>query len=111
MDLDRIRMREVLANLIINAIHHTPAGGRIVVCVTSPGSGATIQVVDSGRGIAAEDLDGIFEAHSGNGGTLRGSGLGLAIARESRGLSRAKFALICPDGIRRASPARIRAVP
>jgi two-component system OmpR family sensor kinase/two-component system sensor histidine kinase BaeS len=81
VDLDRIRMREVLANLIVNAIHHTPAGGRIVVRVTSPGSGATIQVVDSGRGIAREDLDGIFERFR-KGQDSRGSGLGLAIARE-----------------------------
>ena len=49
--------------------------------MTSPGSGATIQVVDSGRGIAPEDLDGIFERLRKRRDS-RGSGLGLAIARE-----------------------------
>jgi two-component system OmpR family sensor kinase/two-component system sensor histidine kinase BaeS len=81
VDLDRVRMREVLTNLIVNAIQHTPAGGRVVIGLTTLASGVVIQVIDSGRGIAPEDLAGIFERFR-KGPDSRGSGLGLAIARE-----------------------------
>jgi signal transduction histidine kinase len=79
--LDRVRMREVLTNLIVNAIQHAPAGGRVVIGLTTLASGVVIQVIDSGRGIAPEDLNGIFERFR-KGRDSRGSGLGLAIARE-----------------------------
>ena len=81
VDLDRVRLREVLTNLIVNAIQHTPEDGRVVIGLTTLASAVVIQVIDSGRGIAPADLDGIFERFR-KGRDSRGSGLGLAIARE-----------------------------
>jgi len=84
MDLDPSRIRQVLANLLLNALQHTSRGG--VIRVTShrnPGatSGfATVTVSDSGRGIAAEDLPRIFERFY-KSKSSRGSGLGLAIVK------------------------------
>jgi two-component system OmpR family sensor kinase/two-component system sensor histidine kinase BaeS len=87
------RLDQVLANLVINAVHHTPPGGTIVLRAdplqgtNSLPSGVAIQVHDTGEGIAPEDLPFIFDrfwrgdrARTHQEGT--GSGLGLAITRQ-----------------------------
>ena len=81
IDIDRIRIREVLTNLIVNAIQHTPGGGGVTLRARQNGANALIEVVDSGRGISPEDLDHIFDRFR-KGPDSRGSGLGLAIARQ-----------------------------
>jgi signal transduction histidine kinase len=82
LDLDPVRMREVLTNLIANALRYTPAGGR--VCVTGQVNQAEqrviISVSDTGRGIAPEILPHIFDRFY-KAGDSHGTGLGLAIAR------------------------------
>lgn len=82
LDLDPVRMREVLANLIANALRYTPPGGR--VCVTGQGHQAeqrvVISVSDTGTGISPEILPHIFERFY-KSGDSPGTGLGLAIAR------------------------------
>jgi len=82
-DFDRIE--QVLANLIDNALRHTPSGGNIVVSATEGEAWTTITVADSGEGIAAEDLPYVFDRFYRSALQARdtsGNGLGLAIARE-----------------------------
>lgn len=83
--IDMQRIRQVLHNLLANALTHTPAGGRISVRADRAGSFVSISVVDTGEGIPAEDLPLIFERfHRVDKSRARatgGSGLGLTIAR------------------------------
>jgi signal transduction histidine kinase len=79
--VDPVRVREILANLVANALRHTPRGGTVTVDVRAVDADAVLTVTDTGEGIAAEDLGRVFDrfhrrADSG------GSGLGLAIVRD-----------------------------
>ncbi len=82
-------LHEALANLLHNAIRHTPAGGSITVAVRIEGDVALVEVRDGGPGIAPERREAVFERFSrGNAadaadtaGMAGGAGLGLAIAR------------------------------
>jgi histidine kinase len=82
---DPDRTAQVLVNLISNAIRYTPEGGHITVCVNREGRFAAINVIDTGVGLAPEELSRIFErfyrvdkARSRRSG---GSGIGLTIAQ------------------------------
>ncbi|RLE26985.1 two-component sensor histidine kinase [Candidatus Acetothermia bacterium] len=84
VEADPIRIRQVLSNLLANALRHSPPGSTIRVRAYRDGGEARVEVHDQGPGIAPEDLPHIFErfyrgdpARSGE-----GTGLGLAIARE-----------------------------
>ena len=80
-DVDPVRLGEVIANLVGNAVRHTPGGGRVEVEVLSDADAAVITVRDTGSGISPEDLPRVFdrfERHADTGGT----GLGLAIVRD-----------------------------
>ncbi|MEP6638925.1 MAG: ATP-binding protein [Chloroflexota bacterium] len=82
LDVDPVRIREVLANLIANALRHTPAGGRIAVAGTiEPEGWVRLEVRDTGSGIEPELLRHVFDRFVKSEGS-RGSGLGLAIARQ-----------------------------
>jgi len=85
VDVDADRIGEVLANLLENALRHTPAGGTVTLATRRDGDDALLTVADSGEGLAPDDLERIFErfyrvdrARSRDQG---GSGIGLAIAR------------------------------
>ena len=82
LEVDSARMREVLANLIANALRYTPHGGAIRVRCSLGQSGrqVVVAVEDTGAGIAADDLPHIFDRFY-RAGDSRGMGLGLAIAR------------------------------
>ena len=80
MDLDPLRMREVLTNVVTNAIRHTPSGGQVVVDAHAESGKLTMSVSDTGSGIASADLPHVFDRFY-KGPTSTGSGLGLAIAR------------------------------
>ena len=82
MDVDPIRIGEILTNLVANALRHTPAGGSVTVTGShSPDARlVTIRVSDTGPGIAPEMLPYVFDRFVKD-ETSRGSGLGLAIAR------------------------------
>jgi signal transduction histidine kinase len=83
---DQDRLKQVLVNLVGNAINYTPAGGQIVVGVAKEAERARITVRDNGPGIPAEDLPHIFERfYRGEKSRTRsrdgkGFGLGLSIA-------------------------------
>jgi signal transduction histidine kinase len=80
-DVDPVRVREILVNLVVNALRHTPAGGTITVDTRHDGDDAVLTVSDTGDGIAPADLDRVFtrfHRRSDSGG----SGLGLTIARD-----------------------------
>ena len=84
LSLDFVLAEQVLFNLLDNAAKYSPAGGRIEVEARQAGGRVEIVVRDEGPGIAATDLDRIFDkfyrAHDGD-RRLAGTGLGLAIAR------------------------------
>ena len=78
---DPVRIRGVIANLLANAIAHTPAGGSARVSAAAAHGGVSVSVADTGEGIPAELLPRIFERFVKTPGSS-GSGLGLAIARD-----------------------------
>jgi two-component system OmpR family sensor kinase len=81
---DEMRLRQVLGNIIRNALVHTPAGTPIEVTLREEADSAVIDVVDHGPGIPAAEAERIFERfHRADPGRSRdrgGSGLGLSIA-------------------------------
>jgi signal transduction histidine kinase len=86
---DPDKLRQILINLISNAVKFTPAGGKIKVTCTTFDRTASISVSDTGPGIPADKLEAVFEPFvqldRGLTRTTDGTGLGLAI---SRGLAR-----------------------
>jgi signal transduction histidine kinase len=84
--VDGRRIEQVVANLLDNALNHTPSGGTVTVVVGPGEEGILVSVVDTGEGIPAEHLPYVFErfykvddARSRKSG---GAGLGLAIAKQ-----------------------------
>jgi PAS domain S-box-containing protein len=81
---DATRFRQVLINLVGNAIKFTPEGGKIELAAQQLGEVVRIEVRDSGPGIPSEEQERIFEAFHRlrqSDKTSEGSGLGLAITR------------------------------
>ncbi len=83
---DATRTRQVLVNLVGNALRHTPPGGAITIAVRAAGPAAEITVTDTGEGIDEDDLthifDRFFRADASRSRATGGSGLGLTIASE-----------------------------
>lgn len=80
--LDGGKVRQVLENLIGNALKFTEAGGSVHVDLTSSSTDALISVRDTGIGMSPEELERIFDRYYRRPGTPQSSGLGLVIARE-----------------------------
>lgn len=78
--IDPVRIRQVLTNLVANALRYTPRGGQVTVDVRSTSTGIEVQVRDTGSGISADELPRIFDRFYKGAGSS-GSGLGLTIAR------------------------------
>ncbi len=80
---DRERIRQVIINLLHNAIKFTEPGGSITIRVTTDRDALTIDITDTGIGIASDDLPHIFERFykADRARTGGGTGIGLAIAR------------------------------
>jgi len=78
--VDPIRWREVMANLLSNAIRHSPQGSTAWLTAHALPDAIMVVVKDNGPGIAAEDLPHVFDRFY-KGRDTGGSGLGLTIAR------------------------------
>jgi two-component system OmpR family sensor kinase/two-component system sensor histidine kinase BaeS len=80
LEVDPVRLREVLSNLIANALRYTPSGGSVRLGGQAEAGGVTLTVADTGAGIEPEALPHIFDRFY-KSPDSRGSGLGLAIAQ------------------------------
>ncbi|ALI29122.1 putative two-component system sensor kinase [Mycolicibacterium fortuitum] len=78
---DPARLRQVVVNLVDNALRHSPAGGRVAVLAARDASGLRIEVTDQGPGIAPAERERVFERFTRGATSDGGTGLGLAIAR------------------------------
>lgn len=120
---DPVRIEQVIANLVTNAIKYTPAGGRIVVSAARRGEWARLAVRDTGIGIDPATLSGLFDlfvqAKQGLDRSRGGLGLGLSLVRRlvelhggtvgahSDGIGKgAEFWLELPLGMRAEGPAK-----
>ena len=79
-------IERVLENLIDNALRYTPAQGEVAISLSPSGSAVAVEVKDTGRGIASEELPHVFDrfyrSKSGSDVPDGGSGLGLAISKK-----------------------------
>ena len=86
MNLDRLRIEQVLANLMDNAVAHTPPGGVIALSAVNLGNAVRVSVADTGPGIPTDALPHVFDRlYRVDPSRVRdtgGSGLGLTIARQ-----------------------------
>jgi two-component system NtrC family sensor kinase len=79
---DPNQIRQVLINLLNNAIHATDKDGEITVRLQWTDTGASIDIIDSGTGIPKENLDRIFEPFFSTKAPGKGTGLGLFVSRD-----------------------------
>ena len=84
-ELDRTLMQRAVANLVSNAVAHTPEGGRVALSTHADATTVLIEVTDTGDGIPAEALprvfDRFFRVDPSRSRTSGGTGLGLAIVQ------------------------------
>lgn len=80
-DVDPVRAREILANLVSNALRYTPRGGRVRVDLHAEDGAIALAVIDTGAGIPPDSLERIFDRFY-KSAESRGAGLGLAIAKQ-----------------------------
>ncbi|MCF8179060.1 MAG: heavy metal sensor histidine kinase [Sulfuritalea sp.] len=99
---DKLMLRRALANLLSNAIRHTPRGGSIQVRIEADGAGAVVAVENTGAPIAPEHLSRIFDrfyrADPARHGGGEGAGLGLAITRSIARAHGGEIAARCAAG-------------
>lgn len=80
VDLDPVRIREVLTNLLSNALQHSTPGGSVTVSVSDKEGSVAVTVRDTGEGMSPQEVARVFDRfYKGEGS--RGSGLGLSIAK------------------------------
>jgi len=95
---DETKLRQMLLNLVANAIKFTPGGGRVIVRATAvPDSSLKLAVIDTGIGIAAENIEKAMapfgQVDSGFDRKYEGTGLGLPLAKTFAELHEASFDL------------------
>jgi two-component system sensor histidine kinase BaeS len=100
---DPNRLDQILGNLLVNALRHTPAGGTITLCAEPTAGGIHLTVSDTGEGIPAGDVPYIFDrfwrgdrARTHTDGT--GGGLGLAIVKQLVVLHNGRIAVASQAG-------------
>ncbi|MEM6395013.1 MAG: ATP-binding protein [Bacteroidota bacterium] len=85
MDYDEEKIRQIVTNLLSNALKYTPSGGKVTLTAEQKGQQFYLSVRDTGRGIAEEDLPHIFDRYyqaSTEENATGGTGIGLALTRE-----------------------------
>jgi signal transduction histidine kinase len=99
IDIDRIRIEQVITNLILNAVKNTPPQGSITVSLRRQDDWAEISILDTGVGLTEEEMNIIFTRFGkieryGQGLEyidIQGSGLGLYISKEIVDLHRGQI--------------------
>jgi signal transduction histidine kinase len=85
LEADPVRLRQVLDNLVSNALKFTPDGGSVALSASNGGNAVRIEVADTGIGIPREEIGQLFSrfyrASTATGRAIPGTGLGLVIAR------------------------------
>jgi signal transduction histidine kinase len=83
LEADERKVKQILFNLLTNAVKFTPAGGQVTLAASVVDDQIEISVRDTGVGIGADDQERIFEEfyQVGRAGTQEGTGLGLALTR------------------------------
>lgn len=117
---DPDRLKQILHNLLRNAVQHTPPGGIVMVSACAEDGALVIQVKDTGEGIAPEDLPHIWEhfyrSEQARQQDSRGTGLGLALVKDlvqamdgfvtvKSTLGQGSCFTICLPGVQQPSPA------
>jgi signal transduction histidine kinase/DNA-binding response OmpR family regulator len=98
---DQLRLKQVVLNLLTNAVKFTPSGGRIEIAVAPAGSDVQVSVRDTGPGIAPADQERIFESfQQGSRGPAKeeGTGLGLTLSRRLAELQGGRLWLVSEPG-------------
>ena len=97
LQADARRFKQILLNLMSNAVKFTPAGGRVVVRVSLPSDGVSIAVIDTGIGIAPSDLEKAMrpfgQIDSRMARKYQGTGLGLPLTKSMVELHGGKLTL------------------
>ena len=96
-------IESVISNLVSNAVRHTPAEGRVSLRWSTGPEGATLEVLDTGEGIAAEHIprltERFFRVDRGRARTDGGVGLGLAIVKHVLGRHEARLEISSEPGV------------
>lgn len=104
---DPDRLRQLVTNLVDNAVRHSPSGGTVAVLVErAPGDHWALEVRDQGPGIAVADRERIFERFGRTDPSTGGTGLGLAISRWVADLHGGRIHVL--DPVHGAGGARVR---
>jgi signal transduction histidine kinase len=109
---DRVLLRQVIVGLLTNAFKNTPAPGTVSVTARPENSDRIlIEVTDTGSGIAAEEVDRIFERFYRGSGALEqeGFGLGLSIARRMVDVMGGELGVTTEEGVGSTFWIRLRA--
>ncbi len=99
--MDKKLLRQLLGNLLLNAIKYSPGGGRVQFELTCQDDKAIFQIQDQGIGIPEEDQSRLFEFfyRAKNVGAIAGTGLGLAIVKTCVDLHRGEIAVSSKVGV------------
>jgi signal transduction histidine kinase len=83
--LDEALMRNIVGNLISNAVKYSPRGGNVRLSIAEQPHHITLEVRDEGIGIPLEDQARLYQSfhRAGNVGSIAGTGLGLSIVKEA----------------------------
>jgi len=86
VEADERKVKQIVLNLLTNAVKFTPPGGQVRLRVSRSGDGVTVAIADTGVGIAPADQARVFEefaqARAGTAGEHEGTGLGLTLSRK-----------------------------
>ncbi len=100
LEADVERLRQVIVNLLQNAIRHSPPGGEIRLDAYPVGDDVVIEVADDGPGIAPEDRERVFERFArGRVTASGGTGIGLAIVRWAVDLHGGHISVVDTPGV------------